>query len=275
MATQTMNNHIADASLAEAIDHPPESPKPKPTADPPAPPPVASTPQPAKPENEQVLLSNQKSEINNQQSSRTLDDVVKFISTYLHCSQHQRTVLALWIVHTHCFSAFQVTPYLSVHSDREQSGKTLCLQLLSLLCPNPALTATCTAATLSSRIHSPAPGQRPTFLLDDCHATLGSRRRSRNPILRAILANGFHRGHGHTDRKGERAVFSPKVFAGIGALPFALAERSVPILLDWITREGKQKTRRFNQLTAEPEAKPLFDWLQAWAKENLDKLKQK
>ena len=42
----------------------------------------------------------------------------------------------------------------------------------------------------------------------------------------AVLTSGFHRGLGHTDRKGERAIFSPKAFAGIGPLPHALAERS-------------------------------------------------
>jgi hypothetical protein len=158
-----------------------------------------------------------------------LDDIIAFLSRYLYCTEHQRTLLALWILHTHCFSAAEVTPYLSIQSAMEQSGKTRNLQLLSLLCLNPALTASFATNSLSSRIHYSE--QRPTFLLDECHATIGSRNRSKNPILRAILTSGFHRGLGHTDRKGERVIFSPKAFAGIGPLPHALAERSIPIHL--------------------------------------------
>src|SRR5215510_12236749 len=160
----------------------------------------------------------------------SLDDVLKFLARYLHCSDHQRNLLALWVLHSHCFSALDVTPYLSIYSDKIQSGKTRCLQLLSLLCPNPALTASFATNNLSSRIHYSQ--QRPTFLLDQCHATLGSRRRPKNPVLRAILASGFQRGLGHTDRKCERVLFSPKAFAGIGPLPEDLAERSIPIHLE-------------------------------------------
>src|SRR5258708_22162709 len=117
-----------------------------------------------------------------------LDDVITLLSRYLYCTEPQRTLIALWILHAHCFSAAEVTPYLSIQSALEQSGKTLSLQLLSLLCPNPALTANFATSTLSSRIHYSQ--QRPTFLLDECHATLGSRNRSKNPILRAALTHG-------------------------------------------------------------------------------------
>jgi Protein of unknown function (DUF3631) len=198
-----------------------------------------------------------------------LDDVTTFLSRYLYCTEHQRTLLALWILHTHCFSAAEVTPYLSIQSAIEQSGKTLSLQLLGLLCPNPALTANFATNNLSSRIHYSE--QRPTFLLDECHATIGSRNRSKNPILRAILSSGFHRGLGHTDRKGERVIFSPKAFAGIGPLPHALAERSIPIHLERL--KPSVRLHEFRSEQAQAEAQPLRERLAEWGKENLQKLK--
>src|SRR2546423_386923 len=198
-----------------------------------------------------------------------LDDVIAFLSRYLYCTEHQRTLIALWILHAHCFSAAEVTPYLSIQSAMEQSGNTLSLQLLSLLCPNPALTAHSAASSLSSRIHYSQ--QRPTFLLDECHATLGSRNRSKNPILRAVLTSGFHRGLGHTDRKGERVIFSPKAFAGIGPLPHALAERSIPIHLERLN--ASVQLHEFRSGQAQAEAQPLSQWLAQWGKENLQKLK--
>ena len=198
-----------------------------------------------------------------------LDDVITFLSRYLYCTDHQRTLIALWILHTHCFSVAEVTPYLSIQSAMEQSGKTLSLQLLSLLCPNPALTANFATNNLSSRIHYSE--QCPTFLLDECHATIGSRNRSKNPILRAVLTSGFHRGLGHTDRKGERVIFSPKAFAGIGPLPHALAERSIPIHLE--RPSASVQLHEFRSEQAEAEAQPLREWLAQWGKENLQKLK--
>jgi len=199
----------------------------------------------------------------------SLDDVLKFLARYLHCSDHQRNLLALWVLHSHCFAAADFTPYLSIYSDKIQSGKTRCLQLLSLLCPNPALTASFATNNLSSRIHYSQ--QRPTFLLDQCHATVGSRRRSKNPVLRAILASGFQRGLGHTDRKCERVLFSPKAFAGIGPLPEDLAERSIPIHLERLT--ASVKLQHFRSEAVAAEAEPLREWLALWGQQNLQKLK--
>ena len=156
-----------------------------------------------------------------------LHDVSAFIGRYLQCSEHQRTILALWALHTHSLPAAQVTPYLSIQSAEQQSGKSLCLQLLSLLCNSPALTASFTINTLTRRLDDKVS----TVLLDECQAILGTRARSKAPVLRAILASGFQRGIGYTDSTHERNIFSPKAFAGMGQLPEALASRSIPIIL--------------------------------------------
>src|SRR5256714_10590729 len=199
-----------------------------------------------------------------------LDDVIAFLARYLYCTEHQRTLIALWILHAHCFSAAEVTPYLSIQSAMEQSGKTLSLQLLSLLCPHPALPANFAPSTLSSRIHYSQ--QRLTFLLHECHATLGSRNRSKYPILRTVLTSGFHRGLGHTDRQGERVIFAPKAFAGIGPLPHALAERSIPIHLERLN--ASVQLHEFRSEQAQAQAQPLREWLAEWGKENLQKSSQ-
>ncbi|HEY6968851.1 MAG TPA: hypothetical protein VJA94_06595 [Candidatus Angelobacter sp.] len=115
----------------------PRAPKPKPA---PASTVAASQAKPAESKNESVLPSNQKSEINNQKSSRPsrmLDDICTFLARYLHCSPEQRTVLALWVLHTHSFAAARATPYLAIQSARKLSGKSLCLRLLSLLSAHP------------------------------------------------------------------------------------------------------------------------------------------
>jgi Protein of unknown function (DUF3631) len=228
-------------------------------------------------------------------NQKMLDDICAFLARYLQCSQNQRTVLALWILHTWCFAAARSTPYLAIQSSRKLSGKTLCLRLLV------------------KRIHS-NPSQLPTFLLDESPATLGSRGRSRNPKLRAILVSGFQPGIGYSDRSVECTIFSPKAFASTGPLPEPLADCSIPIVLQQ-ARVAQSETRRggppsassdpavadrgpqpstsvggerselrrepasageierFDYTAAQEEAKPLIAALQKWSQKNLAALK--
>ncbi len=65
-----------------------------------------------------------------------LEDISALIRQYLFCSEDQLTVLTLWVVHTYGFEYFPVTPYLNIFSPENQSGKTVCMQLLHLLCHN-------------------------------------------------------------------------------------------------------------------------------------------
>jgi hypothetical protein len=225
-----------------------------------------------------------------------LQFITAFIARYLQCSLHQSTVLALWILHTYCRSAAQVTPYLSIRSAHKQSGKTLCLQLLSLLCDFPGLTAGFTAASLKRHIEGPAH----TILLDECHASLGTRTRSKAPTLRAILATGFHRATDHATAIYDHRHFCAKAFAGMGELPEELADRSLPIILNprgscgtanrvpntraGFARAGvevpsalasQQKLQRFHLSRATEESKPLRRQLQAWSNQNIAELRER
>src|SRR5689334_7342786 len=47
-------------------------------------------------------------------SQKILDDLCAFLARYLQCSDDQRTVLALWVLHTWCFAAARSTPYLAI-----------------------------------------------------------------------------------------------------------------------------------------------------------------
>src|SRR5215471_7509541 len=192
-----------------------------------------------------------------------LNQVSQFIARYLQCSEHQRTVLTLWVLHTHFAPAAQVTPYLAIQSAQKQSGKTLCLQLLSLLCADPALTAGFTANTLTRRIDGPIS----TILLDECQATVGTRARSKAPALRPILASDYCRV-GYTDATHERNAFAPKAFAGMGQLPEALADRSISIILEPLKPGSTQRVERFNLRRAIKETKPLQEQLHYWGIEH-------
>lgn len=201
--------------------------------------------------------------------SALLHDITGFIARYLQCSENQRVVLALWVLHTYCYYVAQVTPYLSIQSAGKQSGKTLCLRLLSLLCENPALTTGFTASNLIVRMkHRPVS----TILLDECQAIVGSRRSSKAPALRALLAGSFHRGLGYTGAIEDNNVFCPKAFAGTGQLPEDLADRSIPIILRPL--ESMNGLHRFHLSLAMQEAAPLQERLEDWAEQNLPLLEK-
>src|SRR5215467_841089 len=102
---------------------------------------------------------------------RLLNDIDRYLRRYLECSEHQRAVMAFWVLHTFCLPAAQVTPYLAIQSAEHQSGKSLCLQLLSMIAPDSALTTAYTAASLSRRTDDPIP----TVLLDEFQAIIGTR----------------------------------------------------------------------------------------------------
>jgi hypothetical protein len=91
--------------------------------------------------------------------------VSAFLRQYLLCTEDQLAILALWVLHTHCFLNASVTPYLHISSRERESGKTLCIELLSLLCMGPWLTSGFTPAILLRKLQDE---QYCTILLDDC-----------------------------------------------------------------------------------------------------------
>ncbi|HXB22890.1 MAG TPA: hypothetical protein VNV88_15995 [Candidatus Solibacter sp.] len=56
-------------------------------------------------------------------AQKMLNEIVSFLRRYLVCDDHQLTLLALWSLHTWCYSCFPTTPYLDVHSPEPQSGR--------------------------------------------------------------------------------------------------------------------------------------------------------
>jgi hypothetical protein len=199
--------------------------------------------------------------------NQLINDVSQFIGSYLQCSEHQRTVLAFWVLHTYCFQAADVTPYVSIQSAQPQAGKTLCLQLLSFLANEPSLTCGLTVSKLSHRMRLARPS---SILLDECQAALGTRSRPKAPALRALLATNACLQHGYMDIKQDCDAFCPKAFAGRGPLPEELAELSLPIILEPLRDRKAVKKLRVGQAFAA--AGPVKKRLADWAEEHLPQM---
>jgi uncharacterized protein DUF3631 len=200
-----------------------------------------------------------------------LDRVATFISQYLSCTEQQSTVLALWALHTYCYSAFSTAPYLNIRSPEHESGKTTCLQVLSTLCHEPWLVSGIKVPLLARKIAN----DRPTVLLDDWETSFRSV--DRQAITGALLG-GSHNQHSYavaenTGRGPEVRTLNllcPKAFSSAEPLPPALARRAVPILLK--RAKPSDPIQPFRSATAEEKALPLSKWMKSWAEKNLDNL---
>ncbi len=158
----------------------------------------------------------------------------EMVRRYIALAAAEADVIALWIVHTHCFEAAQSTPYLAITSAEKQCGKSRLLEFLELLVANPWLTGSVSAAVLYRTIDD----LHPTLLLDESDATFNGNREF-GEALRGVLNSGHRRGGkaSRCERAGENFVrrdfdtFCPKAIAGIGRLPDTVADRSIPIRL--------------------------------------------
>jgi hypothetical protein len=224
--------------------------------------------------------------------SQTLDAVAEFIRKHLVCSDHQRTVLVLWIVHTYCYDYFPVTPYLNIFSPEKQSGKSLCLQLLNILCCKPWMLAP--GGITKSGIMKGVAGSQPALLLDDWHTVFHASSFSAaeaQPII-GFLNAGSTGGHRDAYSPGNERfeddrfeifdhndvrpistprIYCPKAFAGPGDLPLSLADRCVPIALK--RKKPSERTEFFWLDLTGPMADPLVEPLPAWVKNNWEPLR--
>jgi hypothetical protein len=197
-----------------------------------------------------------------------LDRVCEFIGQYLSCTDHQRTILALWILHTYCCASFQNTPYLDIRSPERESGKTICLQVLNLLCARPWMVTNASASVLARKIAA----DRPTVLLDDWDTNFRSA--DRQKVIAFLLSTSRNNASFiHSKIAGEKPhlqpddLFCPKAFAGNAPLPPALTRRSIPLVLK--RAKAGEKLEPFRRVLAEfLTAPPLIQSMKTWAEKN-------
>src|SRR5205807_5039739 len=205
-----------------------------------------------------------------------INQVASFYHQYLDCSPEQLDLLALWTMHTHIIPSAPFSPSLNICSRQKHSGKTLCLQLLGLLCDGAWMH---TAAAPSLLLHQLTDGYEPfngTLLLDDCDATFGKSRM--NVKLQGLFTARFRQDARFTVRvkdDGEyifddKPVFFPAAFAGNGRLHPCLAERSIPIALE--PKNSRCVCQPFRFFEAQNQSRSLQDNLCDWGAANHERL---
>lgn len=193
-----------------------------------------------------------------------LDLIDSVLGEYLDMPEHMRIAVGLWIVHTHIYRFFPVTPRLAVRSPTPDCGKTTLLNIIAKLVARPQKFDSATAAAINHLIDA----SHPTLLLDEIdNASLSS---PVNGRLRAILNSGHSvNGTSAMQEKGETRTFStfcpiamalPDVVSG---LPKTLNSRSVTITLQRASRE----LRRLDLIRPDPLLDRCYEQILLWANE--------
>ncbi len=195
-----------------------------------------------------------------------LDEIEAHLKRYVVFSNpYQASAIALWVAHAWVLTeAFSFTPYLHIHSPEKRCGKSLVLDVLTHLVPNPWNVVGPSESVLFRAIDQ----HKPTLLFDEVDAVF-SGRDEKSEGLRGILNAGFKntgfvpRCSGSDHEVRNFSVYCPKVLAGIGGLPDTIADRCIPIVLSRKTKADK--VERFRDRRAKPLAEKISESLKAWA----------
>lgn len=184
---------------------------------------------------------------------------------YLALPKYGDVTLSLWVLHTHAFEAFDISPRLNAKSAEKGSGKTTLLDLLSKLCPKAIRLDHVTMATVFRLVTQ----YQPTLLIDEHDAYLRY-----NEELRGVLNSGHRRGGviprcvGDSHEVKPFPTYSPTALAGIGNLPDTLADRSISI---------DMRRAKLGEVPARYDSRKIDDTLirkcARWAKDHVGKLK--
>jgi hypothetical protein len=156
-------------------------------------------------------------------------EMVKWIlEEYSDMRPHEFIGWALWILHTHVFGRFMVSPRLAFTSPVRGCGKTTALALTEVLSARTQRMDGVTAAAIYRMVDS----MHCTLLVDEAD-NLGL---TVNGPLRAVLNSGHRKGGKITrvirDTPKSLSTFCPMAIAAIGILPLPIMARSVVIHME-------------------------------------------
>ncbi len=157
-----------------------------------------------------------------------LDGLAAAVRRYVSCSEHQRTAVALWVIHAYTIDASPVSPILSITSATKRCGKSTLLAVLYSLVSKPLMASSISPAVLFRTIEI----YQPCLLLDEADTlNLGDYHDLRGMLNAGHLRSGavVLRTVGDDYETRAFTVWCPKAVACIGSLPDVLVDRSVVI----------------------------------------------
>jgi hypothetical protein len=204
-----------------------------------------------------------------------LDELARFVSRFcVFPGEHYVTAMALWIMHTHCIDAFEITPRLAFISETKQTGKSRALEVIDLTAARSRYVGSMSTAYLFRVVDT----AKPTLLFDEVDTIFGPKARDHED-LRGLINVGFRRsatvgrcvGDGARQTPTEFAAFAPLAVAGIGdCLPDTVLDRSIVLRMRRRAPDEHVEPLRYRKIG--PEAERLRGRLADWAEAMVETL---
>jgi hypothetical protein len=172
--------------------------------------------------------------------TRALECVQYILQQYVDLKPHEYLAVALWILHTHTFDHFMISPRLAITSPVRGCGKTTLLALIEALSARAERMDGVTPAAIFRMIDA----WRHTLLIDEAdNLDLKT-----NGTLRAVINSGHRKGGKITrviqDAPKRFSTFAPMAIAAIGVLPLPTMGRSIVIHME--RTDGKREFKRLD-----------------------------
>ncbi len=196
-----------------------------------------------------------------------LDQIIGELKKYIILPEGAYTLIAVWILHTYVYDAFDVSPYLMLTSPEMRCGKTTVMRFLKKTCYR-ALPAANISPAVIYRMIKICGG---TFLFDEADTKVKHNEETNN-----ILNAGHEKEMAWVMRTNKAndsftpeifPCFCPKAIACIGKMARTLVDRSIKISMQRKAPGQKiERMRKFNGNEIKRKAA-------RWAQDNFDKLK--
>ncbi|WP_395664709.1 DUF3631 domain-containing protein [Methylocella sp.] len=177
---------------------------------------------------------------------KLLDEMVAEIRRYVALTPEQAQAVALWVLASYVFEAFDIFPRLRIKAPTKECGKSTLKAVIESMTKRPLTADDVSAAALFRIIEA----KRPTLLVDETD-TIGKE----NEDLRRVVNSGFERSGRVVRTAGEEfeprtfSTYSPLVLIGIGDLHRTIESRSIVITME---RKAKaDKVDRFRRAKAD------------------------
>ncbi len=193
-----------------------------------------------------------------------LDDITATLKRFIVLPPHAVEAVSLWILHACALEAFTISPLLTINSATKRAGKTLLLEIVSLLMPRCLFASNITAAALFRAVDK----FKPCLLVDEADTFLRD-----SDELRGILNASHRKASAFVVRtvgdEHEPTLFvswCAKVIALIGKLPGTLEDRSILIPM---RRKGPgERVERFRSEKKGPKLEILKRKVMRWTADN-------
>lgn len=197
-----------------------------------------------------------------------LTEIERAISRFVVVPREAAAAAALWVVFSHAYEVFDISPILAITSATMRCGKSLLMQIVSAFVPKALTTSNITPAALFRGIEA----YSPTLMIDEGDAFL-----SFSEELRGILNSGHTRRGAVVIRTvGEDfeprtfTTWCPKVLALIGKLPGTLTDRSIEVRMQRKTKAEPVERFRSARLA---DLAPLCQQAARWVADHGEVLK--